>query len=74
MKMLNNYLLCEEVTKEETGGFSVGDYSEVTKKLRVLQSSEEDIPVGCEIKVPANSGQYDESGIYIKRGEVIVIL
>ena len=74
MKMLNNYLLCEEVTKEEKGGFYAGDFVAITKNLKVIQSSEEDIPVGSEIKVPANAGQHDELGIYIRRGEVIVIL
>lgn len=74
MKMLNNYLLCEEVEKEVTSNFYVEDQSRSTKDLMVIESSETDIPKDSIIRVPFNAGQTDESGIYIRRNEVIGVL
>jgi co-chaperonin GroES (HSP10) len=79
MRMLNNNLLCKDLTqdKETISGFSLGN-EERFKRLEVVESSEEDIPKGSLVKVPKNSGEEteEEDGVYIviKRGEIINIL
>lgn len=77
MKMMNNYLLCEIPKEEESAtdfkGFTVKNL-DAFKKLKVIQSSEEDIPVGCVVRLLSNAGNADEDGLIIRRGDVINIV
>lgn len=80
MKMLNNNLLCEDLSsnvQETSSGFAVKN-EERFKKLLVLESSEEDVPVGSTIKVPINSGEeteeYNKTLLVIRRMDIISVL
>lgn len=75
MKMMNNYLICEvkEKKKGTQTGFEVNNLDQF-QILRVLYSSEEDIPVDSKVKVSINAGVTDDLGLIIKRNEVIYVL
>lgn len=72
MRMLNNYLLCENASKtvQEKSGFESPNL-EKFKKLKVICSEEVDVPVGSVVKVSVNSGQQDDDGVYIHRRDII---
>jgi hypothetical protein len=75
MKMMNNYLVCEIPKEEEkeNSGFAVKNLDSF-KKLKVIHSEEQDIPVGCTVRLATNAGLVDEDGLVIKRGDVINIV
>lgn len=74
MKMMNNYLLCEvKEETEKTSSFTVKNVDQFVK-VKVIQSSEEDIPVGCVVKISASAGLADEDGLTIRRTDVINIV
>lgn len=77
--MLNNNLLCRDITGvEKTASGFVMSKEEKFKKLEVIETSEEDIPKGCVVKVHKNSGEeteeYGGAYIVINRRDVISIL
>ncbi len=74
-KMVNGNLLCKDITEENyTGalGFSIKVETKF-KTLQVLDSSEEDIPVGAEIVVPYHSGNAYEDLVIMNRKNIIYI-
>ena len=76
MNMKNNYLLCEdkeENVNEHSSGFTTKKL-ERFKKVKVIHSCEEDVPVGCEVKISVNAGQQDELGLVIRRADIIYVL
>jgi len=73
MKMMNNYLICEVQGEEKLEGFTVKNLDQFTK-VKVLHSSEEDIPVGCIVRIAAAAGAMDEDGLTIRRTDVINIV
>jgi len=76
MKMMNNYILCEDKDtnlNEHSSGFETKSFNNF-KKVKVIRSNEEDVPEGSMIKVSVSAGTQDEDGLYIKRGEIVAIL
>jgi hypothetical protein len=73
MKMMNNYLICEVQEEKEVQGFSVKNVDAFTK-VKVLHSSEEDIPAGCTVRISSSAGAMDEYGLTIRRTDVINIV
>jgi hypothetical protein len=73
MKMMNNYLICEVQEEAAYEGFTVQN-SDAFVKTKVLHSSEEDIPVGCTVRISAAAGMMDENGLTIRRTDVINIV
>ena len=73
MKMMNNYLICEVQVAQEMAGFTVRSV-EPFVNTKVLHSSEEDIPVGCTVRISASAGMADEHGLTIRRTDVINIV
>lgn len=75
IKMLNNFLLCEELETPATSdfGFTVNT-AERVKVVKVIQSSEEDIPVGSQVKIVATAGLVDNDNLIIRRSDIIYIV
>jgi hypothetical protein len=73
MKMMNNYLICEAQEEKKVEGFTVKNMDTFVK-VKVLHSSEEDIPVGCTVRISASAGAMDEDGLTIRRTDVINIV
>ena len=73
MKMMNNYLLCEAQEEKKVEGFTVKNVDTFIK-VKVLHSSEDDIPVGCTVRISAAAGAMDEDGLTIRRKDVINIV
>lgn len=73
--MFNNYLICEDTTEETVGatGFTTKS-NKLFKTVKVLYSNEEDVPVGCEVRISVNAGGTDELGLVIRRTDIIYIL
>lgn len=67
--------MCEELEKEteNTFGFRVNNEERV-KVVKVIHSSEEDIPTGSQIKVMSTAGLVDNGTLILRRSDVIYIL
>ena len=76
MRPLNDVLVCKDLSSNESvgsTGFKIKG-EEKFKTLEVLYTSQEDIEVGSKIRVSINAGEEDEDVIYIRRGDIIVII
>lgn len=75
IKMLNNYILCEEVETPATStfGFKTESDSKV-KTVRVVESSEEDIEAGSLVKIISTAGLVDNDSLIIRRSDIIYIV
>lgn len=67
--MINNRLRCEDLsltTQETSSGFEVKSEARF-KKVKVVNSAEEDVKVGDEVLISVNAGEEDpyEEGIII---------
>lgn len=74
MKMFNNYLVCEEVENQSTSTSSIGFTTASTDRIitvKVVQSEEEDVPVGSTIKIFSTAGLAEKIGLIIKRQDII---
>ena len=74
-KMVNGNLLCKDITESEIkteSGFTLTKETKF-KTLQVLDSSEEDIPVGSEIVVPYHSGNAYGDLVIMNRKNIIYI-
>lgn len=74
-KIINNYLVCEELNanSETDSGFSFNTEARV-KVVRVLKSAEEDVPEGCLVKIIASAGLVDGEELIIRRSDIIYIV
>lgn len=74
-KMVNGNLLCKDVTETEIkteSGFTITKETKF-KTLEVINSSDDDIPVGTQIVVPYHSGNVYEDLIIMNRKNIIYI-
>lgn len=75
MRMLNSFLLCEEIEVPTTTalGFQTQN-DERVKIVKVAESSEEDVPVGSLIKIMSTAGLVDNDHLIIKRSDIIYVV
>lgn len=76
IKMKNNFLLCEEspdAVNQNSSGFTTVN-TERFKTVTIIHSQDEDVPVGCQVKISVNAGEEDELGLVIRITDIIYVL
>jgi hypothetical protein len=76
LNMKNNFILCDDKkddVNESSSGFVTSNATRF-KTVKVIQSSEEDVPVGSEVRISVNAGEEDEIGLVIRRTDIIYVL